>query len=350
MTTKSIQSSNLTSAVMIGAGLCAAVLFTLLRQGTPQALALAHLTPLPIMISALGFGPSIGLGSAAFATLCVALLAIVHEGVLSSTTIMTGFTMGLIFMVTEALPAWWLGFLSCLSRVEDSGRWRIPPLSKTAKPFTHYPIGDILVHAAVVVICVICLLGAMVTIGYGGFDATIDQVKAELLPQVQKLTDAQTELSGSNVENITQLTIKLAPAFVAGWYLTIFIANLWLAGRIALISNRLRRPWPDIARDLSLPRPLVVALAIAVGLCFVKSWPGAIGLIAAVVFVLIYALQGLAVVHSLSRGSKWRGLILLCVYATLMFSTILSLALLGLADTAFSLRERKAAALLASKP
>jgi hypothetical protein len=132
-----------------------------------------------------------------------------------------------------------------------------------------------------------------------------------------------------------------------------FLANLWLAGRVAQTSNRLRRPWPDIAQQLALPRPLAVALAAALGLCFIKSWLGTLALIATATLVVVYALQGLAVVHYLSRGSRWRGLILSCIYAVLILFIpwpLALFALLGLADMGFSLRERKGAALLASKP
>jgi hypothetical protein len=140
---------------------------------------------------------------------------------------------------------------------------------------------------------------------------------------------------------------------MAVWCLLTFLGNLWLAGLVVQTSNRLHRPWPNIAQELSLPRSLVLALAAAFGLCFVKDWPGAIGLIATATLILIYALQGLAVVHSLSRGSRWRAFILFAIYATLVLFIpwpLALFALLGLADTTFSLRERKAAALLASKP
>jgi hypothetical protein len=269
-----------------------------------------------------------------------------------STTALTGAIMGLVFAVTQVLPAWWLGFISCLARPDDAGRWRVAPADKKSLQLNFYPIGHILVHAAIICICLICLMSCIIVLGYGGVDATMEELTAKLQPLVQKLVDSQPELASFNVESLTHLVIKTTPAIMATWYLMMFLGNLWVAGRVALTSNRLRRPWPNVAQELSLPRSLVLGLIAAAGLCFVKSWPGTIGLIATATLVAIYALQGLAVVHYLSRGLRWRGLILFSIYAVLILFIpwpLALFALLGLADVAFSLRDRKAAALLASK-
>jgi len=339
---------------MIGAGLCAAVLFTLLRQSTPQALALAHLTPLPIMISALGFGPAIGFGAAAVATMSVALLAIVHEGVLSGTTAIIGLAIAVIFIVCQALPAWWLGFVSCLARLDETSRWRVQPADKKISSLSFYPIGRILVYAAAIAVFLTSLVTGASALRYGSFGAAVEHLTAKALPIVSKLIESRPDLFADfDVHAIARLAVKATPAVLAAWCLLTFIANLWLAGRIVQTSNRLRRPWPNIAQELSLPRTLILALAAAFGLCFAKDWLGTLGLVATAALVLIYALQGLAVVHCLSRGSRWRPFMLFAIYATLVLFIpwpLALFALLGLADTVFSLRERKAAALLASKP
>jgi len=354
MAAKPIQGSGIGPIVMIGAGLCAAVLFTILRQDTPQALALAHLTPLPLMISTLGFGPAIGIGSAAVATLAVALLAIFREGALSSTSILIGLIMAVIFAIVQALPAWWLGFLSSLARSDETTRWHIAAADKKAAPLIYYPIGRLLIHAAAIIIVVVSLAIGVSTLRYGTFGAAADHLTARISPVIAKLVELHPELlSGFDIHALTMIFVTAMPAVIAAWCLTILIANLWLAGRIVQTSSRLRRPWPNIARELSLPRPLVLVLAAALGLCFLKSWPGMIGLITAVTLGLIYAMQGLAVIHVLTRGSKWRGFTLSGIYAMLIVFVPWPLALFavfGLADSAFSFRSRKAAAVLAPKP
>jgi hypothetical protein len=353
MKTKNLPSPGIGSVVMIGAGLCAALLFTVARQGTWQAMALAYVTPLPIMISAMGFSPALGLGAAAIGTFTVAAMAALHQGALSSTNLMIGAIFAAVFAITQALPAWWLGLLTCLAHAEGTGRWRLPPADARPQQLVFYPIGHILVHTAVLVICLTGLALSAVIIGYGGFGAAVTGLTTKLLPLVQTLVDSRSELSGFDVQSLTQMSVKILPAVFAVWILAMFIANLWLAGRIVQTSNRLRRPWPDIARELHLPRLLALPFAAAVAISFARDWPGTLGLIAAVTLALIYALQGIAVVHALSHRWRWRMALLFLVYATLVLFVpwpLALFALLGLADTAFSLRDRKTAALSPSKP
>jgi len=351
MKTKSIQSPGIGPIVMIGAGLCTALLFTVARQGTFQSMALGHVTPLPIMISALGFGPAIGFGSAGIAAITVVLLSALHGGTLSGESLLTGLILAAVFAVILALPSWWLSFLACLARLETASRWKTAPPDKKNKQLTFYPIGHILVHAAIIALVLVGLGAGMVVFGYGTFDDAFESLTVELMPFVQKLVDVRPELSSFDVHALTQMTLRTMPSVLSGWILLTFAGNLWLAGRIVQTSNNLRRPWPNIPYELRIPRPFAVVLAAACALCFVKNWPGMIGLTAAVTFALIYALQGIAVIHDLSRGLKWRTLMLFVIYATLVFIPwpLALFAVIGLADTVFSLRDRKAAALLAAK-
>ena len=55
------------------------------------------------------------------------------------------------------------------------------------------------------------------------------------------------------------------------------------------------------------------------------------------------ALEGLAVVHALTRGLSWRAPLLAAAYALIVLSgiPILLLALLGIAESAFHIRARR---------
>jgi hypothetical protein len=338
---------------MIGAGLCAALLFTVGQQGTVQAVVLASATPLPIMISTLGFGPVIGLGSAAVATLTIAFLATIHLGAISAETVLAGIISGGRFAVIQPLPAWWLGFLSCLARAEDTGRWRLqPPDKRSTQLLTFYPIGNILLQAAVIAISLVGLGTGVVALGFHGFDPEIEQVSKEVGDWVQKLLETYPELPGGlGVADFTALILKIMPMTIAATGLSILLGNLWLAGRVVQTSNKLPRPWPDIAHELRMPRLLVLALGGALVLCRMKGWPSTFGLVVMATLALNYALQGLAVVHDLSRGWRWRTLMLFAIYATLFIFTpwpLAVFALIGLADSALHFRDRKAA-LLSSK-
>jgi len=74
---------------------------------------------------------------------------------------------------------------------------------------------------------------------------------------------------------------------------------------------------------------------------------GLIASIATAVLAIVFALQGLCVIHDLSRGTKFRGALLCGLYvalALLMPWPLVVFTLVGLLDAGFSLRDRKAAA------
>ena len=61
-------------SIAAGAGLAAGILFAVLAKGTLLSFALVWLTPLPLIIAALGWGLDIGAIAAAIAGLVVAAL------------------------------------------------------------------------------------------------------------------------------------------------------------------------------------------------------------------------------------------------------------------------------------
>jgi hypothetical protein len=117
------------------------------------------------------------------------------------------------------------------------------------------------------------------------------------------------------------------------------IVNLVLAGRIVNLSGRLRRPWPELsAMQFPFYAPAVAGAAVAA-----SFMPGMPGLVASVVMgslLTAYAILGFAVLHSVTRGTGSRPLVLGGAYAAviMLFWPAILLSLLGLADTAFDLR------------
>ena len=119
------------------------------------------------------------------------------------------------------------------------------------------------------------------------------------------------------------------------------LLNLWLAGRITLASGRLVRPWPDFSQ-LRLPASATFALLAAMAAAFLDGFPGLLAGGFAGALTIAFALVGLAVAHSLTRGSAWRNFILTALYASLVLYTpgiALLLAVVGLAETIFAYRE-----------
>jgi hypothetical protein len=87
----------------------------------------------------------------------------------------------------------------------------------------------------------------------------------------------------------------------------------------------------------------LIVLTVAVALCFVGGLLAMVAQIVAAALMMAYALTGFAVLHTLTLGSKNRGLWLSCTYAILVLSggwLIVVMLALGLADAIFGFRQR----------
>ena len=88
--------------VAIAAGCASALMFASIISGALISLLLFYLAPLPLMVSALGWGP-----------LCASIGGIAAAIGLGA---IFGLPYCLAFALTVALPAWWLGHLALLGR------------------------------------------------------------------------------------------------------------------------------------------------------------------------------------------------------------------------------------------
>ena len=117
--------------------------------------------------------------------------------------------------------------------------------------------------------------------------------------------------------------------------------NLWLAAKIASTSGRLHRPWPDL-KSITLPAMTIAALFAAVACCFSGGLLAILAQVLTAGLSMAYAMTGFAVLHTLTLAMKSRALWLGCVYAVVAgFAwALLAVALLGVADAVFGLRQR----------
>jgi hypothetical protein len=336
-----------TQLVAVGAGLTAALLtLAAERNASAAAAAVGYLSPLPLMIATLGFGHLAGLGSAFIGALVIMVYTLAqqpHE--LTGATFFAVGEAGLLFLCAKGLPAWWLARLAGLSRGADAPHWsgaEAPQLGSVP-----YPLGRILVQACVIVAAWSAFDVIEPTLRYGSYDAALTHAADQAAPLVRSLLGEDREpLSGLDVPTLARLVVRFVPLTSAGMLLLILLVNLWLAARVAQTSNLLRRPWPDIAQDLRAPRSLVLVFAATVAACFLGDLAGALAAIAAATLAVAFALQGLAVVHVLTRGVGFRIALLLGIYVALpllMPWPFAGLTLLGLAEAGFGLRDRKRA-------
>jgi len=305
----------------IAAGAATALLAISPASGSPFALLLYSLVPLPILIATIGWSYLAGL-IAAF-TAATALVLVV------------GAFFFFPFLVGTALPAWWLGYLAMLGRPGTHGgdlEW--------------YPPGRLVVWAAV-------LATAVVTLAILNAGADPDNFRAgarrflERIMRAYLRTPEGTPLQIPEVPDANQfldLMAVMVPAMGGLALTTINLINLWLAGWIVKVSGRLQRPWPDLAA-MRFPPIVAAVFAAAFAAHFAPGLVSVIAGVFAAAMLLAYAILGLAIVHKVTAGVNHRVLILSGVYAVVVAFRwpILVMVLLGLADAVIDIRERFAA-------
>lgn len=314
--------------VPIGAGLASALLFVVTTKGTALAMALAYLAPLPIMIVALGWGAVSG--GIACGVACAGVALVVEP------------LSGLLFALTIALPGWALAVFATLPGV------RLPLRRGAATPPEWAPVGAIVTLAALLgVLISVGALGALMVV-YGGYENGLQSFADALEPAIEEATGGAAILPEGETANELALSIvRLSPAAIAGSTLLMFCVNLYAAARSAALSHRLRRPWPDLPSAFVLPPPLAALALASLALAFALPAPadqfawivvGALG--------AAFILQGLAVLHALSRGLPMRPWLLSALYFCCVVRSnwaLPAIAIVGLIDSFASLRARAAA-------
>jgi hypothetical protein len=292
------------------------LLFASVASGSLISILLFYLAPLPILIAALGWSH--------WSALVAAIAAAVG----------LAFALGgyffFAFLFGVGLPAWWLGYLTLLARAGPAG------------DLDWYPVGRILLWAAILGTLVV--VAAVPTLGLDeetfrttlrkGFERIIS-AQGQAKSPVPRTGDADT------TGRLIDFLVNVIPPAAAVLSTVINLIDLWLAGKIVKLSGRLSRPWPEIS-ELRLPPITSALLAAGVVACFL---PGLIAIVAGVfvaTLLIIYAMAGLAVLHSITRGMSSRSLLLGGTYTALVIFgwPVLVMALFGLVDAAIDLRAR----------
>jgi hypothetical protein len=322
----------------LGAGLASALLFVVTLRGTALALALAYLAPLPIMIATLGWGLDAGL--AALGVACAVVAGAIEP------------LSGALFGLTIALPAWGLSVFAGLRGSPWSrDSFRRPaapsPVRSKAAPVGGQSVGAIVVGAAGVGIVIGAAALVTMILAYGGYEKGVDAVTAFLRPAVEDAVGSSNLPDGVTLDDILRLAVRFSPPAIASSTTMMFLANLYAAARSAQLSQRLPRPWPDVPTSLVLPPALGAVFVVAVGIwlaapeptCqFAALFAGSLG--------AAYVLQGLAVLHALSRRVRARPALIAALYLACLVApkwVLPAVATIGLIESVASLRSRAAA-------
>lgn len=299
----------------IAAGAASALLVAGVAAGTVLAVPLFYLAPLPIMLAGLAFSHWAGFVAVAVAG---AGLAAVF-----------GSTFLFAYLIGIGGPAWALAYAALLARAEPVGRGGL----------VWFPVAGLVLLAAglATVSTVVGLLS--VSADYESYRAAVGAA-FEAFVQVQK-DGSSAGMAPADAASMASLVASVLPPMAGALSMVTQIICLYLAGRAALVSGRLARPWPDLAA-VRLPQVTSLALALIIAASVAPGMVGLSASVAGATLVTGFAMAGFASLHFLTRGRSARPLILTAAWvATLALGwPILAIALLGLVDTMFDLRTR----------
>lgn len=327
------------AVIAIGAGLASGMLYSLLGQGTSLASALSSLSPLPIMIAMLGFGRLVGLGALVAAMATVALLVpLVGPRIAGADGLDTALRATLSFGFMLGLPALWLSYIASMAASPGASATGGVPLER-------------ILTAGIAIATTIVLLGLVVLVlRHGSLELAVDRIATQFATVLDEMLASRLKLpEGFDTRQMARMIVLASAPVAAGMLFLVLMLDLWLAGKLTRLSGRLQLPWPDIARELSVPRPYGLLLAAAFATTFLGGSAALIASVIAMVVAAAFALQGLAVVHVFSRGWDFRGLMLGIFYGGVLLLTAVFpftpflFTLLGLVESHYCFRNRKAA-------
>jgi hypothetical protein len=299
--------------VAVGAGAAAALLFASVASGSLLSIVLFYLSPLPLLIAALGWSH------------WAAMMGAVGGAAALGVTL--GGLYFFIFLAVAGLPAWWLGYLTMLARPKQ-------PQDGAVATLEWYPTGRLVIWAA--------LIGAgIVLIAIPNFGTDLESFHAGLRAALQQLLTRENAAPSANIDQLIDFMTAALPPSAAILATITSVLNLWLAARIVKFSGRLQRPWPDIA-GMEFPRMVALALGVTVVVSFAGGLVGVMAGVLAASLLIAYGVLGFAVLHAITRGLNSRSFLLAGTYAlVLVFGwPILALCMLGLAETAIGIRFR----------
>ncbi|MFG1461364.1 DUF2232 domain-containing protein [Xanthobacter sp. DSM 24535] len=296
----------------IAAGAASALLVAGIATGGLWAVPFFYLSPLPIMIAGLAFSHVSALAGVAVAS------------------IVLGFYFNSSFLIAYLVgiggPAWALAYAALMARSEAAAPQKL----------VWFSIGGLVLTSAV--LSSFSVITAVLSVA-GDFESYRDAVSAAFATFIQ--VRGQSGVADADTARMGEMVASILPPMAGALAMITQLCCLYLAGRAALVSGRLARPWPDLAAT-RLPASTSLVLAVIIALSVA---PGMIGLsasVAAATLVTAYAIAGFAVMHFLTRGRRSRVLVLTAAWlGTLALGwPVLVVALLGVVDAMFDLRSR----------
>ena len=263
--------------IMIGiaAGLAAALLSIGLVMQTGLSYALFMLSPLPIMLAGLGWGPIAGVTS----VIVFGLVLLFATGEVSA------FVTMLVMAIPASVAVYWIA----MARADAQGNqeW--------------FPLGTTLFLTAIAG-AFGTMLGGLV-IGYG--PAFADDLSVEM---VKQLAATGPELASDPVTTIAMANflVRMMPVLYPAIWVAVLAANLWLALKISERSGLFSRPADDWPTGLRMPQAALPLFALAMAGTFLSGGARMIVDVFAGSLGMAFTLAGFAWFHHVTRGKSWR--------------------------------------------
>ena len=301
------------------AGFVAGVLYITVATGTLFALFLYFLTPLPLFIAGLGWGALTAAAGGGAGTVI--------------TTVIFGFDKGMQFLVTVAAPVVILTYFALLSRTAEwDGKQTV----------VWYPLGRLLIWISVLSAALIGFGVIIIGPGTDAFEATMRELFTAALKANPGPRADGAPLAGESLNQLVEVLVRILPPASAAWWMLMMVAIMLVASMVVQRSGQAIRP-PEDCTTLDLP----VVAAPLLGAAFAASFlPGLAGIVAVsftATLIIGFALQGLAVIHVITRGNPIRPALLGLAYLMFFAASLVGVPMLaatGMAETLFRLRDR----------
>jgi hypothetical protein len=310
----------------LGAGAASALLFASIVSGNVLSVLLFYLSALPVMLAAIAWSHMAGLFAVLFGALSLAAALNVW--------------IALVYLASVAVPAYVLAYMSMLGR-------EVAPASGAAPAqMEWYPVGRLILWAALIAFALVTAVILQFGTSFETYQKEIRAVFERVLRMQARIPEGQPlQLPGvKNPDQFLTTLVAVMPPAAAVLSMLTNIINLWLAGRVARTSGRLRRPWPDLSA-ISMPLTAALALGAALVISFMSGMPGFVAAIAVAVLSIAYAIVGFSVLHAITQGIGARTWILAGAWlGVILFGwPLIFVALFGIADSIFNLRGKIAA-------
>ncbi len=307
--------------IAAAAGALSAFAFMGVIAPSLPAIVMYYLSPAPLFMAGLAFGATAALIAALIAA--AAIFALLN------------FKAAAFYLVTTAIAPVILTWLALTSRPAAGGA-EGEAADESGREW--YPEGRLLLWTSFMGGALMSLTAVMLGPRLEDFRATLRELAGRMFTAM----NAKAEMTAEQLQGLTSFVVNMTPLVATILWVLATLGNMWLAARLVRAFGYESRPWAPFWKLTFHPRAMA-ALAVASFASFLPGMAGLIGEIFAAALMAAFAILGLAVMHALTLGNPWRGMILGVLYAGLLvvnWLIALPLIVLALADLSFGLRAR----------